>query len=130
MDRLLNLRARQDDYENAFDHVLTPDDVEDEGVEGEDITNDDGLCARLLNSHEARIIALHCVHNHHRLSLSGATGAVLDKLGLRRKTFNCDIHHIRLTNLGRFAASRDTSFTRLLINFPPLTMTAGGATFK
>ena len=33
--------------------------------------------------------------------MGGAVGVLGDKLGLRRKKFQCDIHHIRITNLGR-----------------------------
>ena len=36
------------------------------------------------------------------MSLTAVTGLVGDKLGVNRKTFLCDIHHVRLTNLGRY----------------------------
>ena len=45
------------------------------------------------------------------MSMVGASGAVMDKLGLRRKTFLCDIHHVRLTNLSRRRRDVQVIFT-------------------
>ena len=44
----------------------------------------------------------------------GTTNAVLEKLGLHRKTFQCDIHHICLTNLGRYGRKSFTACCTLL----------------
>ena len=43
--------------------------------------------------------------------MGGAVGFVGDKFGLRRKKFQCDIHHIRITNLGRRRRDVQVIFT-------------------
>jgi len=89
--------AEEDDFgeedenqDDGFEELLAPDKDEDEAPddEGEGLEDDDAL-----------------------LTFTGATGAVLDKLGLRRKTFMCDIHHVRLTNLGRRRRDVQVIFT-------------------